>query len=79
MLSTCNSLLVAISTNVVHDLFWELLLPDISNEQCRKLNVAVDGAVCVVGTVIACSMSEIIKLLSLGCNFCVAGCMAVCG
>lgn len=75
VLSACNTVIAAISTNMVHDLVKGLFWPSVNEKTCQKLNIVFSIVVCIFGVTLAIAKSDILELLSLGYTFATAGCI----
>lgn len=75
VITTCNSVLVSLSTVVVHDVIQEIVYPQISERQSLIACGVINFAVSVTGAFLAIAMDNIIELMSLGYTFVTAGCL----
>ena len=60
---------------MVHDIYLGMLDPEADSRDCRRVMLAVDIAVCVIGIFLALRMRDIIQLLALGYSLLTAGCL----
>lgn len=73
VISSCNTMFVAVSTMVTHDLFQNILRPDITDRECKNLSKVVNIVLCIIGVLVATAMTNILELLSVGYTFVIAG------
>lgn len=75
VMSCCNSIFICASTNVIHDIVKPMLRPNITEHECKRLQVITNAVICVLGIALASSTGDMIELMSLGYTFVVAGCI----
>lgn len=73
VISTCSSVLITTSTNMIHDMIQRLLGVKIGDRGCKTANVVISTAVCIVGICLAVKMDDIVEVLSLGYTFSMMG------
>lgn len=75
VLGACNGAYITVAGNAVHDIYLGMIDPEADSRRCRRMMLAVDIAVCVIGIFMALRMNDIIQLLALGYSFLTAGCL----
>ena len=75
VVGACNGAYITVAANVVHDIYLGMLDPEADSRDCRRVMLAVDIAVCVIGIFLALRMRDIIQLLALGYSLLTAGCL----
>lgn len=75
VIASCNSAYIAVATNSVHDIYQGMIYPQADSKSCKRLMLAVDIVVCVLGISLALKMNDIIQVLSMGYGLMAAGCL----
>jgi SSS family solute:Na+ symporter len=76
VMSTADSLLIAVTAHIVHDFYQKTLNPKASDQQCKILSYAVTVGVGIFATYVALSFTTIIGLLSFTYSVLVAATLA---
>ena len=75
VITSCNTGYIAIATIFVHDIYQGMIAPQTDGKTCKRIMLAVDGAVCLLSIFLALRMNDIIRLLSMGYSLLAAGCL----
>ena len=75
VLGACNGAYITVAANGVHDIYLGMIDPEADSRSCRRMMLAMDTVVCIIGIFMALRMNDIIQLLALGYSFLTAGCL----
>ena len=75
VIGACNGAYIAVAANLVHDIYQGMLAPQADSKTCKRLMLAADVAVCLIGILLALRMNDIIQLLAMGYSLLAAGCL----
>lgn len=75
VIGACNGAYIVVAANLVHDIYQGMLAPEADSRTCKRLMLAADAAVCLIGILLALRMNDIIRLLAMGYSLLAAGCL----
>ena len=75
IMSTCDGAFIGISTNIIHDIYCDMINPDASEKQLKMMQNILNVLVCVVSVVVALMFDNIINLLSMAYTILTSGCL----
>ena len=75
IMSTCDGAFIGISTNILHDIYCDMINPNASEKQLKVMQTILNIIVCAVSIIVALAFNNIIDLLSTAYTILTSGCL----